>query len=47
MSDIKTGFTWSDDKANWANNNATALRLNQMMDDATINNGVTTIDFLK
>lgn len=47
MSAIKTGFTWSDDKANWANNNATALRLNQMIDDATINNGVTTIDFLK
>jgi hypothetical protein len=37
MSDIKTGFTWSDDKANWSSNKATALRLNQMMDDADVN----------
>ena len=47
MSGIRTGFTWSDDKANWSSNKATSLRLNQMMDDATIDNGVTTIDFLK
>jgi hypothetical protein len=47
MPDIRTGFTWSDDKANWSSNKATSLRLNQMMDDATIDNGVTTIDFLK
>ena len=37
MSDIKTGYTWSDDKANWSSNKATALRLNQMMDDADVN----------
>ena len=37
MSDIKTGYTWSDDKANWSSNKATALRLNQMMDDANVN----------
>jgi len=46
MSAIRTGFTWSDDKANWSSNKATSLRLNQMMDDASINDGVTTIDFL-
>jgi len=46
MSAIRTGFTWSDDKANWSSNKAISLRLNQMMDDASINDGVTTIDFL-
>lgn len=37
MSDITTGYTWSDDKANWENNEATSIRLNKMMDDADVN----------
>jgi len=37
MSDITTGYTWSDDKANWESNKATSIRLNKMMDDADVN----------
>lgn len=37
MSDITTGYTWSDDKVNWENNEATSIRLNKMIDDADVN----------
>lgn len=37
MSDLNTGYTWSDDKTNWANNKDTSIRLNKMMDDAQVN----------
>jgi len=37
MSDLQTGYTWSDDKANWETNEATAIRLNRMMEDTQMN----------
>lgn len=37
MSDLQTGYTWSDDKANWESDEATAIRLNRMMEDTQMN----------
>ena len=37
MPDITRGYTFSDANADWASNKNTALRLNKMVDDATVN----------
>jgi uncharacterized protein YjbI with pentapeptide repeats len=37
MSDITRGYTFTDANADWATNKNTAIRLNKMVDDATVN----------
>lgn len=37
MPDITRGYTFTDANPDWASNKATALRLNKMVDDATVN----------
>lgn len=37
MSDITRGYTFTDANADWATNKNTAVRLNKMVDDATVN----------
>lgn len=37
MPDITRGYTFTDSNADWATNKATAVRLNKMVDDATVN----------
>jgi len=39
MATIKSGFVWSDEPENFEDNNAIAIRLNKMMEDAEVIGG--------
>ena len=37
MKDITRGYTFTDSKTDWISNKDTSVRLNKMIDDATVN----------